>query len=475
MATYSIKRELPLDDSYDVIVVGGGPSGCTAAAAAAREGARTLLIEATGCLGGMGTLGLVPAWMTFSDQLKIIVRGLANRVFLACKEGMAHVPNDYHGGSIDAERLKRIYDDLVAEAGATVLFNTVLSAVEVGDDGTVDAIITGNKAGLRAYRAKVYVDCTGDGDLAAWAGATFLKGEDSTGDLQPATLCFTLSNVDTYAFLYGPRMHPIIAKQILDSGNYPRVADMHVCSNLLGPDTVGFNAGHLWDIDNTDPESVSAAMAEGRKIAEEFQRALAAEHPRAFANAHLVNTAPLMGIRETRRIMGDYVLTIEDYMARRGFADEIARNSYPIDIHTAKHEVEQSRAGGLNVMERFERFKPGESHGIPYRCLTPAGLTNVLVAGRSISCDRPVQGAVRIMSVCLGTGEAAGLAAALAAGRDANVHAVDAVHLCRRLIEEGGYLPDSAANLEGIDNTPNDHSAGSSNPMSHMAARSRWE
>jgi len=449
MSTYTLTHDLPLDDSYDVIVVGGGPSGCTAATAAAREGARTLLIEAAGCLGGMGTLGLVPAWMPFSDQLKIIARGLANRVFLACKEGMPHVPNDWHGGPIDAELLKRIYDDLVTEAGATVLFNTVLSAVEMGDGGAVDAIIASNKAGLKAYRAKVFVDCTGDGDLAAWAGAEYVKGDDATGEMQPATLCFTLSNVDTYAYLYGPSMRDEIVPRLC-GGKYPRIVDRHICHNLLGPGTVGFNAGHLWDIDNTIPENVSLALIEGRKIAEEFLRALAIEHPRAFGNAFLVNTAPLMGIRETRRILGDYLLTIEDYLARRGFPDEIARNAYPVDIHTAKHQIEASKQGTFNPMAHYEHFKPGESHGIPYRCLTPKGLKNVLVAGRCVSSDRPVQAAIRVMSNCLTTGEAAGLAAALAAGKDADVHAVDTLHLCRRLIEEGGYLPDSAANLAKV-------------------------
>jgi len=448
MSTYTLQCELPLDDSYDVIVAGGGPSGCTAAAAAAREGARTLLIEAAGCLGGMGTLGLVPAWMTFGDGLKIIARGLAGRVLKECQAGMPHVPKDWGWGPIDAELLKRIYDNLVTETGATVLFNTMLSAVETRD-GTVDAIIASNKAGLTAYRARVYVDCTGDGDLATWAGAEYVKGDDVTGEMQPATLCFTLSNVDTYAYLYGPSMRDEIVPRLC-GGTYPRIPDRHVCNNLLGPGTVGFNAGHLWDIDNTIPANVSLAMVEGRKIAEEFQRALAIEHPRAFGNAYLVNTAPLMGIRETRRIMGDYLLTIDDFLARRGFPDEIARNAYPVDIHTAKHQIEASKQGTFNPMAHFEHFKPGESHGIPYRCLTPKGLKNVLVAGRCVSSDRSVQAAIRVMSNCLTTGEAAGLAAALAAKRDADVHAVDTLHLCRRLIEEGGYLPDSAANLASV-------------------------
>ena len=143
MKTFTLtQREVLLDDSWDVIVVGGGPAGCTAAAAAAREGARTLLIEATGCLGGMGTAGLVPAWCPFSDKEKIIYRGLAEKVLDACKQGMPHVKADaLDWVPIDPERLKRIYDDLVLEAGAKVLFNTSLCAVETDGQGSVSAII----------------------------------------------------------------------------------------------------------------------------------------------------------------------------------------------------------------------------------------------------------------------------------------------------------------------------------------------
>jgi hypothetical protein len=148
----------------------------------------------------------------------------------------------------------------------------------------------------------------------------------------------------------------------------------------------------------------------------------------------------VLGIRETRRIMGGYVLCADDYLARRSFPDEICRNSYFIDLHLTKEEA-RSR-GELDMAMRFNRYEKGESHGIPYRCLTPRGLKNVLVAGRSISCDRSVQGSVRVMPVCLAMGEAAGLAAALALQAPGqNVHAVDPARLRRRLRAEGAYLP----------------------------------
>jgi len=440
---YTLKqRSIPIDDSWDVIVVGGGPAGCTAAASAAREGAKTLLVEATGCLGGMGTSGLVPAWCPFSDKEKIIYRGLAERVFNSVKSGMQHIKeNDLDWVPIDPELLKRVYDDIVSGAGAEVLFNTVLSTVDIGESGKVEAIILSNKAGLAAYRAKVYVDCTGDADLAVWAGCEYVKGDES-GELQPASLCFILSNVDDYAYRYGPVLHaqnlnsPIF--DIVNSGKYPLIPDVHLCNNIIGPGTVGFNAGHLWNVDNTDPISVSKALIQGRKIAAALRDALAEYHPKAFANSFLIATASIMGIRETRRIVGDYTLSLDDYIEKRSFHDEIGRNSYYIDIHHTKKEVNEANS---RKPEHHFGYDKGESHGIPYRCLLPKGIKNVLVAGRSISCDRTVQGSVRIMPASLVMGEAAGMAAAHALKlSEPDVHMVDTDCLRKRLKEEGAHF-----------------------------------
>jgi NADPH-dependent 2,4-dienoyl-CoA reductase/sulfur reductase-like enzyme len=201
------QREIPLDDRWDVVVVGGGPAGCTSAISAAREGAKTLLIEATGALGGMGTNGLVPAWCPFSDKERVIYGGLGEKILETLKSTMPHVPKDaVDWVPIDPERLKALYDDLVIESGASIMFHTVLSAVETDGNGTVTGIVVSNKSGLSAYKAKTYVDCTGDGDLAVWAGAEYEKGGDN-GELQPASHCFIISNVDSYGYLYGPRLH----------------------------------------------------------------------------------------------------------------------------------------------------------------------------------------------------------------------------------------------------------------------------
>ncbi len=450
METFSLTaRSLPLDASWDVIVVGGGPSGCTAAAAAARQGARTLLVEGSGALGGMGTNALVPAWCPFSDKKQIIYRGLAEKIFHASKASTPHVPKaQLDWVAISPEDLKLIYDDLVLGHGAQVLFHTTLASVERDADGAVGTLVVANKSGLSALRAKVYIDCTGDADLCHFAGAESIKGDGEGGALMPATHCFVLTNVDEYAYRHGENLHgsnknsPIYA--ILASGRYPLIADAHLCSNLIGPRTVGFNAGHVFDFDNTDPWSISRGLTRGRKLARAFRDALAEFAPAAFGNAYLALTGSMMGVRETRRVTGDYVLTFEDYMRRQSFPDEICRNSYYIDVHRKVEEAARSFEQLKKSDETHShRYAPGESHGVPYRCLTPKTLRNVLVAGRCVSTDRLVQGSVRVMPTCLAMGEAAGLAAALAAATPGHdTHAVDTAHLRTLLCGYGAYLPE---------------------------------
>lgn len=204
MTTYTLtERTIGCDDTWDVIVVGGGPAGCAAATAAAREGAKTLLLEATGCLGGMATAGLVPFWAPFSDKQRMFIGGLAERIISQCKAGMPHVaPNNVGWVPINPERLKRLYDTMVIDAGVEVLFHTALATVDTDGAGAVVAIIAQNKAGLTAYQAKVYIDCSGDADLAAFAGATIKRGDEISGECQPASHCFTLSNVDEYGYRF---------------------------------------------------------------------------------------------------------------------------------------------------------------------------------------------------------------------------------------------------------------------------------
>ena len=401
--------KIAVDDRWDVIVVGGGPGGCAAAISAAREGAKTLLIEAMGQLGGMGTAGMVPAWCPFSDGEKIIYRGLAEKIFEASRKGVPHERKQkMNWVSINPEYLMTVYDQMVTGSGARVLFFSRVAAVEKAADETVDAIIVANKSGLVAFKAKVFIDATGDGDLAAWAGASFKRGDDS-GVVQSSSLCFSFANVDSYNYnLTGPSLHtsnknsPVY--KAIESGKYPLI-DKHFNSNFIGPDVVQFNAGHLDNVDSTDPWATTQAMMAGRQIAGQYLEAMKDVQPKTFGSAFLVKT----------------------WLARKEFEDSIGRNCYYIDVHKPGHKE--------------TRYKKGESHGIPYRCLTPKGLKNVLTAGRCISTDEEAFGSLRVMPPCLVTGEAAGMAAVHAIKQAKNdVHKIDTDYLRKRLKEEGQYL-----------------------------------
>ena len=421
--------KIAVDDRWDVIVVGGGPGGCAAAISAAREGAKTLLIEAMGQLGGMGTAGMVPAWCPFSDGEKIIYKGIAERVFSESKKGVPHIHYD-NWVPINGEYLKVVYDDLVTTEGVSVLFFTTMAAVEMKRKGVVDAIVVANKAGLSTYKAKVFIDCTGDGDLAAWAGADFVMGDES-GSVQEGTLCFTLSNVDPYEFSLIGNVHTNRANSPIHSiyGNpkYPLVKDKHMNDKLIGPGFLGFNAGHV-TVDSTDPASLTEAMMKGRKLARQLHEGLVEFEPKSFGASFLASTANLMGIRESRRIKCDYTFTLEDWLARKEFEDGIGRNCYYIDVHKQDATV-------------YPRYKKGESHGIPFSCLTPAGLKNVMVAGRCISTDSYAHGSLRVMPPSLVTGEAVGVAAGqICKSKSPDIHNVDIQQLRKRLKEVGQLI-----------------------------------
>lgn len=350
----TLKRsQIKVDDQWDVIIVGGGPAGCTAAIAAAREGAKTLLIEAMGQLGGMGTAGMVPAWCPFSDGEKIIYKGLAEKIFRESMKGVSHEPeNKLDWVSINPEYLMSIYDRMVTESGAKVLFFSRLAAVEMSSDDTIDAIIVSNKAGLVAFKGKVYIDATGDGDLAAWSGASFKRGYDEEGSVQMSSLCFSFANIDSYDYINGPTLYvwkdestPLY--KAVRSGKYPLV-DTHFCNNLVGPDVIQCNAGHM-TVDTTDPWAISEAMILGRQKAVQYLEAMKDVRPSTFSNAFVVKTASLLGVRDSRRIEGDYIFTVEDWRQRKSFEDEIGRNCYYIDVHSGKLNLSIIKKVNLTV------------------------------------------------------------------------------------------------------------------------------
>lgn len=443
--------KLPLADAVDVLVLGGGPAGSAAAIAAAREDATTQLIEQYGFLGGMGTAALVPAWCPFTDREKCIVRGLGLEILEEMKSQMPHIPRDsFDWVPIDAEALKVIYERRVIAAGARILYLTHFVDVEPPDAGVVKSVIIHNKSGLQRIAAKVVVDCTGDADAAVAAGCSFSKGDPATGECQPCTMCFILAGVDNrrlQPWLWADEGRNLLLKPAIAAAK--AAGDLNIIEEAANvayqsASTIGLNFSHVFDVDPTDAAQLSNAMIEGRKLIRHLTDFVRKYLP-GCENAYLVHSGVQIGVRESRRIMGDYVLTLEDYLARRSFPDEIARNAYYIDMHLSKRAWERSGGEPRDRDSQAHQYKPGESHGIPYRCLVPRDLRNMLVAGRCISTDRAVQGSTRSMPNCLAMGEAAGCAAAIAAMQHAGaVRYVGVEALRAKLRGYGAYLPEVA-------------------------------
>ena len=437
-------RELSARE-VDVLVAGGGPAGVAAAIAAAREGAATLLVERFGYLGGMATAALVPCWAPFSDKEKLVVRGLLLEVVREMIERTPHLKAEqYAWVPIDFELLKRILDRRVAEAGAEVLLLTQLADVRA-DRGAVREALILNAAGLSAVRAKVFIDATGEGELVARAGGAFELGQPDTGELQPTTPCFVLANVDTDKYFAWQEAIPgrqnlrdaVAAAKAAGDLDIP---ETHGVIIRCSPTRLGINFSHVYDVDATDPARLSAAMVEGRRLARHLGDFLVKYCP-GCEGGELVQTGGIIGIRESRRIVGEYRLVLDDYMARRHFDDEIALNSYYLDLHYSKADWQRYAAGEFTWQDRGKPYGPGDSHGIPFGCLIPRGLTNVLAAGRCASSDRFVQGAIRVMPTCMAMGEAAGAAAAMAVAGDHDVRGVDVHALREKLRQHGAYLP----------------------------------
>ena len=436
------QRELEVRYQTDVLVVGGGPAGVAAALAAARQGASVRLIEAHSCLGGMGTAGRVPAFMQFTDGVNFLADGIGRQILDALTAtGGAFPWKDSTG--IQPEALKRVYDQLLMEAGVPFTFHTRLVDV-IGDEGQVHQAICAGKSGLFAIRATVFVDCTGDGDVAAFAGAPYEKG-DPDGVMQAGTLCSLWSGldwetIDASRYWGGTGSDGI--EQAIEDGVFTVEDRALVGFWRVGATLGGGNIGHTFDLDGTDEESLTRAYVQGRKSMPEYER-FYKEYREGYDEIELAATGSLMGVRETRRIMGDYVLTLDDYLRRAVFDDEIGRHSYNIDLHASK----PTKVAATAARKQWDtlRLKEGESYGIPYRVLTPQGLANVLVAGRCVSTDRKVNGAIRVMPACYITGQAAGVAAAIASQGEPDVHAIDVRKLQARLRALGAYLP----NLDG--------------------------
>lgn len=439
-------RQVPVRHRVDVFVAGGGPSGVAAALAAARQGISVYLADAQSCFGGAGTAGMVPMFMQFADGVNFLAGGIGREVYdRLCAAGGIGPDDDpdspYKCVAVRAEVLKRLYDEMMLESGVEFSFQTQVIGVEKDSPTRLSHAVCAAKSGLFAVEARAFVDCTGDGDLAAWAGAPFEKG-DADGSMMPGTLCSLWADIDWDTVREDGRWPQAVLQSVIDTGEFA-VPDRHLPGMYrVGTHSGGGNIGHTFGVDGTDERSLTQAFIYGRQLLPHYEKFFK-DHLRGYEKMEIVATAPLMGIRESRRVMGDYVLCLEDFKKRACFDDEIGRYAYPVDIHASKP--------GRDDFAKFEtefaelRYGIGESYGIPYRALTPRGLGNTLVAGRCISCDRYIQGSVRVMPGCFITGQAAGLAAAMASEReDADIRALSIIELQRRLASMGAYLPNRA-------------------------------
>jgi hypothetical protein len=437
-STITFQRELSVRYDVDVFVAGGGPAGVAAAVMAARQGRSVYLAEAHSCFGGMGTAALVPCFMPFTDGIHFLAGGMGEEIYHRLKACSPQIYWDDPNGvvGIQPEALKRAYDGLIQEAKVDFTFYTQLIGLEM-EGGWVRHAVCSAKSGLFAVRAKIFIDATGDGDLAAWAGAPYEKG-DARGAMMPGTLCSLWSGVD-WEHLQPSQDEALLEKAIAD-GVFT-IPDHHLPGMFrVGREQAGGNLVHTFGVDGTDERSLTRALVDGRQRLLEYQAFYQKYYP-GYEEMELAATGSLLGIRESRRIMGDTMLCLDDFERRAVFEDEIGRYNYAVDVHASAPDSVQFR----QFEEDFKRLRygPGESYGIPYRVLTPRGLENVLVAGRCVSTDRYLQGSLRVMPGCYITGQAAGMAATLAVEKDTGTRGIEVGELQARLKRVGAYLPNA--------------------------------
>lgn len=445
-------REIPVRTQVDVLVVGGGPSGITAAMAAAEDGLNVLLIESRSFVGGNMTIGL-PILGFLGQKGNQIIKGLPQKLIDRLKERQAaseHRPCPLHMSLtlVEPESVKTVALEMLRESNVNVLFYTFCAGVVMEGD-ELKGVIIESKAGREAILAKVIIDCSGDADVAYRAGVPCEYGNDH-GGVQPPTLMFCLGGVDTEKLRLSVAQEPrtyltdFIPAEYFGQNNQFVLVGMRNLVQKAQADGLtlttertilitGLRKGEVWvnmtrvnGVNGTDPQSLTHGEIEGRKQIYDIQRYLI-EYVPGFENAYFLKTAPFLGIRETRRINGLYTMTREDIMGCRHFDDAIAVASYPLDIHHPQ--------GGGCTLEWC-----GDCYDVPYRSLVPQKIKNLLVAGRCISTTHEAMSAIRVMAPCMAMGEAAGRAAKQAVRRNVQPADVDVQQLQQELLSKGAYL-----------------------------------
>lgn len=459
MSELEYSRKIEQLNPVDVLVIGGGPAGIAAAVGAARLGVSTLLVERYGFLGGNLTAGLVgPCMSSYSlDGVTRLIDGVfGDFVSRMIAMGGAIDPAEVKSGSawsgywvighekvtpFEPEDAKQAATELVLEAGASLLLHSFVVDT-LTQDGRVTGVILANKLGLSYQPATVVVDCSGDGDVAAFAGAAMVQGRESDGLVQPATLFFRVSGVDDDEVERWATEHPD-DRPLFESIVGPARADGRFPAPRRGlglyktqrPGVWRVNTTRVIGIDGTKPEDLTRAELEGRRQAHALLKFFQVELP-GFRQACLLDTATNVGIRETRRIVGEFTVTLDHLLAGTDFDDAVAFCGYPVDIHSPE-------GPGVGIDGLVE---VANAYSVPYRCLVPRDVDGLLVAGRCISATHEAIAAIRVMPPAFALGHAAGVAAALAVRGNVEARAVVTSELRAELRKQRAVvdLPSSA-------------------------------
>jgi hypothetical protein len=451
----------------DVLVVGGGPSGIGAALGAAAAGARVILVERYGFLGGNATAALVMPLTSFHahrdrtpdlDRTALfptdhgpgepVVAGVFRRMLSRLVQaGGALRPSGETGFTVpfDPEILKMVALDLLDEAGVQYLFHAFASEVTGGN--RPDAVVFEGKSGPLVIRAGVIVDATGDGDIAAAAGAPFEIGRDRDGLVQPMTLMFRMVEFEREAFAGYARRHPDqwrgvhglwdLVQRATAAGELDLPREDVLFFGTPHPREVSVNSTRVTGVQGISAYDLTRAEWESRRQMRQLTAFLRKYVP-GFERAYVAQSGVQVGVRETRRIVGEYQLTAEDVLGARKFDDVIARGAYPVDIHNPE--------GPGTVLRRVPS---GEAYDIPLRCLLPQGAENLVVAGRCISGTHEAHSSYRVMPISMATGHAAGVCAALAVRRRMPARDVPVSEVQRELLGQHADLGRLSARRAG--------------------------
>jgi hypothetical protein len=433
-------RQTPVFGDYDVVVLGGGPAGIAAAVAAARAGRSTLLVERYGFLGGMGTAAGVTNFCglhaNVHGEIRQVVHGVADDLLVRIDAlGGLNAPHMILGRiaaqAYDTAAYKIAADELMASAGVNLLFHALACGVVKTSDRTISALLLETKSGRVAVNAKAFIDCSGDGDLAAWAGAAWEKGDGHGNMLYPSTM-FRMNAVDPQRAGEAWKTIPQLMQEAEAAGRhrFPRKGA------IVRPQKSGIewrvNVTQLANergqaMDGTDARELSDAEVLGRKQVANVAKFLK-EVP-GFEQSYLVEIAPQVGIRETRRVQGLYMLTEADVVSCADFDDTIGVNGWPLELHVQG-----------DVQWRWPAEGSRGFNQLPYRMTVPPLLDNLWVAGRCASMTHEAQSAARVTGACFVMGQAAGTAAALALDRGVAAADVPVGELQSRLAGEGAWL-----------------------------------